>query len=135
MVLSTTNNMLDKIFGCEKSIEIIAKAGFDAVDLSLCSMGEKNNVFCSNDYLDYAVKLLELAKKLPEGLGVGIEVRDNIYKISIVNNLLLELYSFSSTNPIEVFNRVNSYIDTLDDWDKFEEFYSDIKNNKLEVGV
>lgn len=79
--------------------------------------------------------ILELAKKLPEGLGVGIEVRDNIYKISIVNNLLLELYSFSSTNPIEVFNRVNSYIDTLDDWDKFEEFYSDIKNNKLEVGV
>ena len=79
--------------------------------------------------------ILELAKKLPEGLGVGIEVRDNIYKISIVNNLLLELYSFSSTNPIEVFNRVNSYIDTLDDWGKFEEFYSDIKNNKLEVGV
>ena len=77
--------------------------------------------------------ILELAKKLPEGLGVGIEVRDNIYKISIVNNLLLELYSFSSTNPIEVFNRVNSYIDTLDNWDKFEEFYSDIKNNKLEV--
>ena len=79
--------------------------------------------------------ILELAKKLPEGLGVGIEVRDNIYKISIVNNLLLELYSFSSTNPIEVFNRVNRYIDTLDNWDKFEEFYSDIKNNKLEVGV
>lgn len=79
--------------------------------------------------------ILELAKRLPEGLGVGIEVRDNIYKISIVNNLLLELYSFSSTNPIEVFNRVNSYIDTLDNWDKFEEFYSDIKNNKLEVGV
>ena len=79
--------------------------------------------------------ILELAKKLPEGLGVGIEVRDNIYKISIVNNLLLELYSFSSTNPIEVFNRVNRYIDTLDDWDKFEEFYSDIKNNKLEVRV
>ena len=63
MVLSTTNNMLDKIFGCEKSIEIIAKAGFDAVDLSLCSMGEKNNIFCSNDYLDYAAKLLKLAKK------------------------------------------------------------------------
>ena len=79
--------------------------------------------------------ILELAKRLPEGLGVGIEVRDNIYKISIVNNLLLELYSFSSTNPIEVFNRVNRYIDTLDNWDKFEEFYSDIKNNKLEVGV
>ena len=79
--------------------------------------------------------ILELAKRLPEGLGVGIEARDHIYKISIVNNLLLELYSFSSTNPIEVFNRVNSYIDTLDNWDKFEEFYSDIKNNKLEVGV
>ena len=79
--------------------------------------------------------ILELAKKLPEGLGVGIEVRDNIYKISIVNNLLLELYSFSSTNPIEVFNKVNNYINTLDNWEKFEQFYSDIKNNKLEVGV
>ena len=79
--------------------------------------------------------ILELAKKLPEGLGIGIEVRDNIYKISVVNGWLLELYSFSSPNPIEVFNRVNNYIDTLDNWDKFEEFYSDIKNNKLEVGV
>ena len=79
--------------------------------------------------------ILELAKKLPNGLGIGIEVVDNQYKISVVNGLLLELYSFTSTNPIEVFNKVNNYIDTLDSWEKFEEFYSDIKNNNLEVGV
>ena len=79
--------------------------------------------------------ILELAKKLPNGLGIGIEVVDNQYKISVVNRLLLELYSFTSTNPIEVYNKVNNYIDTLDNWEKFEEFYSDIKNNNLEVGV
>ena len=79
--------------------------------------------------------ILELAKKLPNGLGIGIEVVDNLYKIAVVNGLLLELYSFTSTNPIEVFNKVNNYIETLDNWEKFEEFYSDIKNNKLEVGV
>ena len=79
--------------------------------------------------------ILELAKKLPNGLGIGIEVVGNQYKIAVVNNIMLELYSFTSTNPIEVFNKVNNYIDTLDNWEKFEEFYSDIKNNKLEVGV
>ena len=79
--------------------------------------------------------ILELAKKLPNGLGIGIEVVDNQYKISVVNGLLLELYSFTSTNPIEVYNKVNNYIDTLDNWEKFEEFYSDIKNNNLEIGV
>ena len=38
MILSTTTSVIDSKFGYEKAIEIIAKAGFDAVDLSLCKM-------------------------------------------------------------------------------------------------
>ncbi len=63
MILSTTTGIIDSKFGYEKAIEIIARAGFDAVDLSICDMHNADNVFNSNGYLDYAEKLLNLAKQ------------------------------------------------------------------------
>lgn len=62
MILSTTTSVLDAKFGYEKAIEIIANAGFDAVDLSLCQMRDDNNVFNSDGYREYAEKLLKIAK-------------------------------------------------------------------------
>lgn len=62
MILSTTTSVIDSKFGYEKAIEIIAKAGFDAVDLSLCKMGDENNVFNGDNYREYAGKLLKIAK-------------------------------------------------------------------------
>ena len=62
MILSTTTATLDDKFGYEKAIEIIAKAGFDAVDLSLCAMGDSENVFNNDGYREYADKLLKTAK-------------------------------------------------------------------------
>ena len=62
MKLSTTTSVIDSKFGYEKAIEIIAKAGFDAVDLSLCKMGDENNVFNGDNYREYAEKLLKIAK-------------------------------------------------------------------------
>ena len=63
MVLSTTTAMLDKKFGVKKAIEIIAKAGFDAVDLSLCGMREEDNIFNGDDYREKAKELLEIARQ------------------------------------------------------------------------
>lgn len=63
MVLSTTTAMLDKKFGEKKAIEIIAKAGFDAVDLSLCGMREEDNIFNGDDYREKAKELLEIARQ------------------------------------------------------------------------
>ncbi len=63
MLLSTTTCVLDTKFGYEKAIEIIAKAGFDAVDLSLCAMRNEDNIFNGEDYREQALKLLEVAKK------------------------------------------------------------------------
>ncbi len=63
MILSTTTNVLDAKFGYEKAIEIIAKAGFDAVDLSLCRMREADNEFNSDNYREHAEGLLKIAKE------------------------------------------------------------------------
>ncbi len=62
MILSTTTGVLDEKFGYEKAIEIIAKAGFDAVDLSLCEMRDDDNVFNGDGYREYADDLLKVAK-------------------------------------------------------------------------
>lgn len=63
MKLSTTTSVLDAKFGYEKAVEIIAKAGFDAVDLSLYKMGDDNNVFNGDGYREFAEKLLDIAKE------------------------------------------------------------------------
>ncbi len=63
MILSSTTALLDRKFGYEKAIEILAKAGFDAIDISLCRMGEEDNPFNGEDYKEFAASLVELAKK------------------------------------------------------------------------
>lgn len=63
MVLSSTTGMLDRIFGYERAIEILAKAGFDAIDISLCRMGEEDNPFNGEDYKEFAAHLVDVAKK------------------------------------------------------------------------
>jgi sugar phosphate isomerase/epimerase len=63
MLLSTTTCLLDVKFGYKRAIEIIAKAGFDAVDISMTSL-EKDNFFFANDnYMEKAKELLEVANK------------------------------------------------------------------------
>ena len=63
MILSTTTCVLDKKFGQEKAIEIIARAGFDAVDLSLCDMRDDKNIFNGEDYIDVAKSQVNVAKR------------------------------------------------------------------------
>ncbi len=72
MKISTEIGSASKIIGEEKSIELIAKAGFDAYDLSLFSMCkydrqnarlfENDHPFAKSDYLSYIRKLKRIAE-------------------------------------------------------------------------
>ena len=62
MILSSQNNILAKVFGQEKSIDILSEAGYDAIDLSLFSMADDNNEFCREGYRARAIELGNYAK-------------------------------------------------------------------------
>jgi len=62
MILSTQTDYLYRKFGAEKSIDMIADAGFDAIDLTLFDMKNDTSVFCQDDYKELAQKLKERAQ-------------------------------------------------------------------------
>ena len=62
MILSTQTDYLGRKFGEERAIEIIAEAGFDAVDLSMFGMKDDSSVFLKNNYKEFAEKLKETAQ-------------------------------------------------------------------------
>ncbi len=67
MILTTQTDYLARKFGHERAIEIIADAGFDAIDLSMFDMKNEDSVFMQDDYREYAKKLRSLA----EGRGLS----------------------------------------------------------------
>lgn len=54
MLLVTTTEIPANVFGIEKAIEMIAKAGFDAVDYSAFGMLNDSDPLNQSDYLEYA---------------------------------------------------------------------------------
>ena len=57
MLLSTQTEFLGKRFGIEKTIEILAKAGFDAIDYSQFELKEDTCPFAGDDFRKYVKKL------------------------------------------------------------------------------
>lgn len=62
MILSTTTGRIAKRLGDEAAIRIIAQAGFDAFDYSLCVHNEESMVYGDN-YKEYVAGLNAVAKK------------------------------------------------------------------------
>ncbi len=62
MILSTTTGGLNKRYGYKRAIEILANAGFDAIDLSLCEMRDEGNIFCGDDYAEAAKDIRAFAE-------------------------------------------------------------------------
>ena len=62
MILSTQTDLLALSFGYEKTIEIIAEAGFDAIDFSFFPMDDLNCPLYNDDAEDYMRKLRALAE-------------------------------------------------------------------------
>ncbi len=63
MILSSTNCVLNTIFDNEKSVKILANAGFDAVDVSLCSCKPEDNFYTWEDYREKAKDMLRVANE------------------------------------------------------------------------
>lgn len=80
MILSQTTSCASK-FGEEKAIEIIAKAGFDAVDYCMLDLDKENYVLNSDSYKAHALKLVEAAKRnnvyFNQGHAVGYIPHEN----------------------------------------------------------
>lgn len=64
MILSTQTDYLARKFGHFRAIEIIAEAGFDAVDLSLFELKTDETPFLLENYREYAEKLRAHAESL-----------------------------------------------------------------------
>lgn len=64
MRLSTAIGALSTKIGYEEAIRCVAKAGFDAFDLTMCYIHQKPNKFKGDDYLTYVNELKQLAMEL-----------------------------------------------------------------------
>lgn len=62
MILSQTIGCVSK-FGDVKGIEMLAQAGFDAIDYSMSRMAKEDFVLNSDDYKKYVTELCETAKR------------------------------------------------------------------------
>lgn len=92
MILSQTTSCASK-FGEEKAIEIIANAGFDAIDYNMESLKDDKGILFSDNYKDYVLNLLEVAKKnnvyFNQGHAVGYiphENHDMVLKMLVEKN-------------------------------------------------
>ncbi|MBO5323463.1 MAG: sugar phosphate isomerase/epimerase [Oscillospiraceae bacterium] len=64
MKISTQTEVLADTYDLETAVRMIARAGFDAVDLSLFNMAEgEESPFFRDDYAEYAQKIKALAKE------------------------------------------------------------------------
>ena len=62
MILSQTIGCVSK-FGDIKAIELLAEAGFDAIDYSMAQMKNADFPLNTTDYKKYATELCEAAKR------------------------------------------------------------------------
>lgn len=62
MILSTQTDYLSRKFGIENAVNIIADAGFDAIDLTLFAMREEDCPFCQAGYRTLAAKIKAAAQ-------------------------------------------------------------------------
>ena len=61
--LSIENHVPRLAYGDEKAIEMIAAAGFEAIDFSFYWMPKENNILDREDYLSYAEHLREYGRQ------------------------------------------------------------------------
>ena len=62
MILSTQTDYLAGKFGIEAAVNMIADAGFDAIDLSMFDMKNDDFVFCHDGYKELANKIKKIAQ-------------------------------------------------------------------------
>ncbi|MBQ5634227.1 MAG: radical SAM protein, partial [Clostridia bacterium] len=63
MILSSQNDQLSAALGHEATIDIMKEAGYDAIDMSLFSMSNDNDIFNSDAYKSRTLELAAYAKQ------------------------------------------------------------------------
>ena len=63
MRLVTNTGCLEETFGLEKTVEILAKAGFDGIDLSMCGMEKDDDYWSGDDWREKAEALKKAGEK------------------------------------------------------------------------
>lgn len=93
MILSQKNTCATR-FGEMRAIELIAQAGFDAIDYSMTIIAKDGNVLDSDNYKGFVGELSETAKRnniiFNQGhavTGVGIEDPEVAYKVLAQKNI------------------------------------------------
>ncbi len=61
MKLSTQTDVIGRMCGDEKAIQIICKSGFDAIDYSMFDMQKSDNILNTDGYKDYVLNLRRIA--------------------------------------------------------------------------
>ena len=79
--------------------------------------------------------IIDLAKrcsKIDEDLSIIINVVDGMYSLGVYAFGIGTIYSYSSTDLTESYNRVNKFIDALSSNDKFDELMEEVLEKSLE---
>lgn len=82
-------------------------------------------------------ELVRRLKAIDDNMAISINLsKDNVWTLSIDNmDMGGYLYSYSSTDCLECIEKINDFIDCLQDNDKFDKLLSDILNDPFEVTV
>lgn len=62
MILSSQNNFLARIYGHKGAIDLMKQAGYDAIDLSLFTMTDDNDPFCTDGYRERIAEIRSYAE-------------------------------------------------------------------------
>lgn len=95
MKLSTTTGNIQKRFGTEKAIEMIAKAGFDAYDMNMARIHVADTPFSENGYMDYAKKLKNVADNFFANYPDGLLPQALSYMCSVGRYMIKQISSIS----------------------------------------
>ena len=77
---------------------------------------------------------VELSKKLSnvdDSLGIVLNVRKNIFTIGVYSSYTDVIYSFSSTNLLEAYQKVDNFIDCLRSSEKFDNLMREIEEEAI----
>lgn len=143
MILSTNSDQLLNKFGDEKAVEMLAKAGFDAIDYSFCSIkNNENHPFLKTGYASHAKHLKECA----DSCGVFFNQAHAVFPTGFVddenfNKLTFEqiIRNFEIASNLGIKNIVvhpiHCFGHKIDEWQYNMDFYGSLLPYAKEFGI
>lgn len=143
MILSTNSDQLLNKFGDEKAVEMLAKAGFDAIDYSFCSIkNNENHPFLKTGYASHAKHLKECA----DSCGVFFNQAHAVFPTGFVddenfNKLTFEqiIRNFEIASNLGIKNIVvhpiHCFGHKVDEWQYNMDFYGSLLPYAKEFGI